>query len=552
MATSSPLDGSPSLRGVRDKYLALLLSNGQPAPTAPPPPPSPSPQPLWTPGQKLGYQDRSVQWTSPVTPAPTESDVRLAEIAAGLVAAGGHEQRQADAIRRLTDELEKSERRIRHFEQRKTTVGNAGGLENGQGKNRRVSYGEAKRSIHFTPRTPRRSSTGRERDREERWQSTRFEKSLGRRQSGEFVKELEELRQQRVHWVIDKERSEQEAARLSVMLADIRKNTQRLLSERDDHLKAIARLQDQVSKIQEAPSSAVEDGRGPVPCSPPRNKHPEEQKSPIPLFCRRYSSNDDFTGRQRVVGTHPPDFEDDDLQEFQGNNEVEAQLSAAGRARIIDVNKSPQRSMDRQDPSLRSAREEELQKELRLVLDENAKLSERIISLEGERLEATQNENSESSRRQETRVASAEIDVEPSDSVIQQLVSLLEEVHVLEGVSDAMHFEITPCEADLAQDDTTPFTGLQSATEEHTLDRVRESVHGQSVPHARILKDVAARIVRIRESLSVKYGKWLEAIANDVTDTHEQTLGAPIAAEEDTVDYIEGDMNTEVINKLME
>lgn len=159
MAAATPITPVSGLRGVRDKYLALLLSDVQTHATgAVPTMPLNTSTPVasgamgmnatttpstWTPGGKFPFtsftpnassaqqqqQHQQPLWTSPVTPVPhpqpsishslpaaTDADVRLAELTAGLVAANDNENRQAEAIRRLSGQLERTERQLRLYQ----------------------------------------------------------------------------------------------------------------------------------------------------------------------------------------------------------------------------------------------------------------------------------------------------------------------------------------------------------------------------------------------------------------------------------------------------
>lgn len=162
MAAATPVTPASGLRGVRDKYLALLLSDVQThAMNANPAVPLTASVPnangglgmnasntpsTWTPGGKFPFTSftpntASTQqppppppqqqplWTSPVTPmtnhqppvshslpTATDADVRLAELTAGLVAANDNENRQAEAIRRLSGQLERTERQLRLYQ----------------------------------------------------------------------------------------------------------------------------------------------------------------------------------------------------------------------------------------------------------------------------------------------------------------------------------------------------------------------------------------------------------------------------------------------------
>ncbi|KAI0558259.1 UDP-N-acetylglucosamine transporter ROCK1 [Gracilaria domingensis] len=607
MATATPLDGTPSLRSVRDKYLALLLTGNPASNTAP------SPQATnWTPGQHLP-QAPAVHWASPVTPAPTENDVRLAEIAAGLVAAGNAEKRHTDAIRRLAGELDRSERKVRHLERRRRASSHVP-RESGH----RVSFGEAKRKIRLSPRAPKYDVPVRRAASEDhRRPSQHFDE-----RDILIQKELDELyslRRERDDWLKSKERSDKEARRLSVMLADIKRNTQRLLEERHSHLKVISRLQDEVSeckrnavltdvdeKIASGRVSNIEN------VTPPRARG---KRDTSPASALRASGT--YADMDPLDIRREPEFEQLE-REWHGHRSIP---SSRGR-NFHDVDQvSP-------SPVLHNRREQELREELRLVIEENGKLTERVSSLEQECTELVKRvrfgptvysredkirpvfeercipENhpsrqspsmsdaqhdmcrpqvnpealprSESERAaaipplreeaqrdapvayhpQENVEQSSPVSAVPkrasSPSLEEGLVKLLEEVDVLEGVSQAIHFERSPSEAERIQDtlELPELNGDHMSGEVHDGPR---PVPVSSNSPRQVLLNTVNRLERIRSSLSLKYGKWLEAVANDETACDETQLSAgSVDAPPKNQEITTGSMNTEVINKLIE
>lgn len=603
MTTATPLDGTPSLRSVRDKYLALLLS-GNPSSTAPPPPP----QTPWTPGQHLPQAPPAVHWASPVTPAPTENDVRLAEIAASLVAAGNTEKRHTDAIRRLAGQLDRSERKIRQL-QRRDRVSSRTHRESAP----RVSFGEAKRNIRFTPHTPkydvpvrRAASEGHHRA------SQRYDEGIGL-QDREYD-ELQALRRERVNWLKARDRSEKEADRLSTMLADIKRNTQRLLEERHNHLKVIARLQDEVSDYKRNVNFTEEDPRfrsGRVSnienVTPPRGRE-RAHHPPVSVF-QSHSAYPELDPGDITRGPERDNME----HHWQAHH---APLSS--RARIFhDVEQvSP-------SPVMPSRREQELKEELRLVIEENGKLTERISSLEHECTELVkrvrfgsppfvrdQDENLGHAQRCLSRdmhpheatpdvrqqdilpKSNAQLESQPlaqsspvrevphkedlesahpnqefkqpslaapsmerpsPPSIADGLAKLLAEVDVLEGVSQAIHFERSPSEADRMQDTTEiPDFNTHEQTPSGRTERKSDPVASDSP--RQVLLETVHRLGRIRSSLSLKYGKWLEAVANDDTNACEETqlsVGS-VQTPQPNQEVTTASMNTEVINKLIE
>ncbi|PXF47482.1 hypothetical protein BWQ96_02813 [Gracilariopsis chorda] len=601
MTTATPLDGTPSLRSVRDKYLALLLS-GNPSSTAPPPPP----QTPWTPGQHLP-QAPAVHWASPVTPAPTENDVRLAEIAASLVAAGNTEKRHTDAIRRLAGQLDRSERKIRQL-QRRDRVSSRTHRESAP----RVSFGEAKRNIRFTPRTPKYDIPVRRAASEDPHRASQRYDEANSLNDREY-EELQALRRERLHWLKARDRSEKEADRLSTMLADIKRNTQRLLEERHNHLKVIARLQDEVSEYKrdvnftdEGPKFRSGRVNNIENVTPPRARE-RAQHPPVSVF----QSHSAYAELDPGDITRGPERDN-----IEHHWQAHPAASSSRRRYFHDVEQvSP-------SPIVHSRREQELKEELRLVIEENGKLTERISSLEHECTELVkrvrfgsppfardqdehlglakgrlsedvhhpgatlgvqheaphlgtnvqlesqplvestpvrevphrdiQESSHPNQERKQAPTAAPSIERPPSPSITDGLARLLAEVDVLEGVSQAIHFERSPSEADRMQDTTE----IPDLNEEQTPSgrAERKTVPIASDSPRQVLLETVHRLGRIRSSLSLKYGKWLEAVANDETNACEETqlsLGS-VQTPPPNQEVTTASMNTEVINKLIE
>lgn len=635
-----------------------------------------------------------MQWASPVTPAPTENDVRLAEIAASLVAAGGVEKRQTDAIRRLAGQLEKSERKIRELEERsaqeradeqeersreRDVLDEAERIrkrdkqrksdrprskervhEKGTSvKPRRMSYGDARRAIEFTPRTPRRSSGGREVGEEFRMSGRRKEKEAPHSKD---LAELETLRKEKAKWVKAKERSEMEASRLSTMFTGIKNNTTRLLEERDAHLKVIARLQDRLIEQEER---AVEKGHQQKGSS---HVHflDDGMEYSVPLYKQQRSSYD-MNRANNVVKRHErrtvsfDDGNDDTGSNFDEDHSLHEEVHAS---------------------TIRSSREVELQEELNLVLAENARLSEvissskarsntfespparptnpfersdcicpnnpfekehvrssfterrphslemydeadeciglqfvqgrfcperdtsfpsleragcRKSSISGEVgqvpfnsarigsggntvLESSQQvlrENSFSAEGVKSAVVPEStargggiltLDVQESyqgsmkrgeeekkevetnaqhDWCRSEISELLQEVDILEGVADAIRFEVNPSEAEDLQETLTQVE-LNSTVDGGDAGDENEEHCALETPQEALTQTVK-RLARIRADLALKYGRWLEAVGNDLRSTREFSV-PDVNTADDTV----SSLNTNVINKLIE
>ena len=138
----------------------------------------------------------------------------MAEVAANLVAASDAEKSNKDAIRALGDKLEKTERTKSELEAIVRTE------EKRKKEKRRVSCGEARRNIHFTPRAPRRSGAldiGSERRRSRKMEGESFLEYP-------FHLELDSFPMEKVQWL-------QEHDKFPSMMLDIKRNTTFLLDE---------------------------------------------------------------------------------------------------------------------------------------------------------------------------------------------------------------------------------------------------------------------------------------------------------------------------------
>lgn len=484
------------MRGVRDKYLDLLLTGGSGVtPTA-----AATPAPAaWTPGHRLSPHTTAhwaarpppprPAWSSPVSPGPTEGDVRLAEIAAGLVAAGGVEHRQSDTIRRLATQLERSERKLRSLESRKRRIRSSPLVETEMNPMpRTAAKNDARRHIRFTPGKERQDG------------GRRVCSSSPQKPNREVYEELERLRREREEWVNGKRRSEAEARRVSRMLADIKKNTARMLAEREDHLNVIARLQGEVRHLkQRTPMRVVSE-------FPPATRiSSRRDASPVPLFNRRESLENIPNMFEDVRESSPASVRDHSFGKAGDNGYASASSGGQDHKR---------QSAEDHEPAVRqpSERERELHEELRLVLEENAKLSQRIPELEAVCFDlsaqlhhaktATENENA---AKADQRISGT------SESIANELGHLVEELEILEGVSDAINFGMTPSEADQLEE---TMTNLHLTTDD-TDDGVAHGKGSKTSSPAEIVQSIVTRLVQIRARLSFRYGQWLKAVGDD-------------------------------------
>lgn len=489
---------TPSMRGVRDKYLDLLLTGG--SSVSPIAAITPAPATTWTPGQHFTPHAAPrwppqpppppPTWATPVTPGPTEGDVRLAEIAAGLVAAGGVEHRQTETIRRLATQLERSERKLRSLDGKKRRARTS--LHDQFDDNPRVktsARNDTRRQIRFTP------------GKESRDGGRRAPNPSPRKPSREVYEELERLRREREEWIIGKQRSESEARSLSRMLSDIKNNTSRLLSEREDHIKVINRLQEEVGGLRRRESR-----RQSREVAMPERAHSQRSASPVPLFSHRSSS----------ANCSPPNL-------YEGVRDVSpASVRDQIFERAVDAMRAPNPSAG-QDPERRSAqydsaalrqsseREQELREELQLVLEENAKLSGRIPELEVVCLDLSTRLHQAEARSQNESPANAAPSHGTSKSVAGELVQLIEELEVLEGVSEAINFGMSPSEVDQLQE---TMSNLELTVENVQTQTASGEESVASAP-GEIIKSVVTRLVQIRARLSFRYGKWLKAVGDD-------------------------------------
>lgn len=611
MAASSPYAATPSMRGVRDKYLDILLTGGKQPPTTPAP--SPNPPPLWTPGKHLPTAQNMNVWTSPVTPTvPSEHDVRLAEIAAGLVAAGGVEHRQTDTIRRLAEQLERSEKKVRDLEHdtRRRSSGRRRKThelleDEDRTQTRRRSRNDIQRHIRFTPAKQDEEIEDLQYRRESRTPTARTPKRSSVEKK--LIAELHNLKKEKDTWRKEKLRSKEEAEKLSRMLVDIRRNTQRLLTERDEHLKTISTLQEEVQRQRRTAEllSACTDERV---SSRRRNSPPREarhtltrahnnernyshgrisptgsispvREGPIPMQSiledRMKSGTHDRNPGENFISMHVP-----------GNSFQTPNAPAMGfdqRYVNTDLQEDFCQALDytgEQRPGEDISgileqpveREYALRQELKLVLEENERLTERVPVLEAEvqdlnrRLEETTirhtigvqvtNLNDHQAGGEITAPnasAGNQQYAEPAENaqravgsgneeISQELMGLVEELDVLESVCGAVNFGINPSEADELQDTMSTVNITQQEASP------RQNVATVGVTSVVLVRNMVNRLTRIRTGLSVRYGQWLQAVANDV-DSSSILISNPSITTLDAA--LEGTMDSEVIDGIL-
>lgn len=527
---------TPSLRRVRDKYLDLLLTGATTA--APTAAITPAPATTWTPGQHFTPHAPSrwppqpapppppPTWASPVTPpAPTEGDVRLAEIAAGLVAAGGVEHRQTETIRRLATQLERSERKLRSLETKKRRARTT--LHDDFDETplaRNSAKHDTRRHIRFTP------------GKESREGVRRTPASTPRKIGRDDFEELHRLRKEREEWLIAKRRTEEESRSLSRMLVDIKKNTSRLVSEREDHLKVISRLQEEVSDLKRRESrwQSLEAATAQAPI-------PRRSASPVPMFSRRSSSENCVPPNlyEAIHDNSPASVRDQVFEMVPNDAPIRSPPAAPDPVRRADEHG------DIASP-WPTEREHELREELLLVLEENAKLSGKIPELEAKcsdlaaRLHQAETEMS---------IANSQkiVPSTPSKDIADEFVLLIEELEVLEGVSEAINFGMSPSEVDELQETMSSL--------DLTVGNVQAQIESGEEPAAstpaEIIRGVVARLVQIRARLSFRYGKWLKAVGSeDITSlgiaSHHDVYG-----ENTRTKSMDDTMDTQAIDRII-
>lgn len=452
-----------------------------------------------------------------------------------------------------------------------------------------------------------------------------------------LARELSSLKKQQREWIEERQRAQEESKSLSKMLADIKRNTQRLVQERDDHLQVISRLQDRLSEYinqnqdnninnnhsneqhdyhyqggqfsSPERSSTVQNHRQQVQSHqypPPQQVHhgmsPIEPSSngssPTRANARGIDDIDNAAAQRMHHPSHEHDNVDETVTSSSSSSNSKSRHSSRSRHRQqgykrgdvhlkqqtqhhlnepegptavnysvrtendhhevdMDADKSMTGSFDG-DGETHLSREAELEKELRVVVEENARLSERIPTLEAEcarlsnRLHLSETRclqaEQQSEQQQQAHITNSSVaSVDHSQSHPSQLDSsahdqaqqkvttspthskaveamlldlqkLVEEVDILEGVADAIRFGTAKASDNIGDSltridlsgspDSTMHTQVQAQTvqEKHVA-----SVDG---PES-LVESVCKRVSNVRSSLSLRYGRWLEAVAEN-------------------------------------
>lgn len=539
----------------------------------------------------------------------SDADLRLAELTAGLVAAGDIHTRQADTIRRLTDEQQRSHRRDRSHREKRPTSSRSrrDRVSDPEPRRRRTrdevdhqprrrSHGDAydrdirddyhERDNRFVldedddrfssssaHRATRPSSTRQSRRDDldhvddgyarspspEPSRSTRTARRTTRHihfspastrtkrpstfsapveptrshpaHNPDFVEmarlreELSRLRSEREEWSVQRQQKESEAAAYSSLLADLNRNTQRLLQERSNHLNAISRLQDDLSR---RPDEKEEEER--------HHTSPIAQRSPL-----SHSHSPPRRDYGRPLSPIPPSAPPSAPASPPMASASKRSPSCTVTLPPLPRQRSPRAPVEESRTAVPLGSDassergaivvnetQELQTELRLVLEENARLSEQIPALEARYREMSDKWQDAQVRLQEQAqepppVSSANfahgIEAAQGRSPVLQMddvARLVEEIDILESVSDAIHFGTgrpSGASPNVTGAIDVTSTGLDTTTVGNVARR-RRSGREEQARNDNGVADAVERLGRIRASLSLKYGQWLEALAN--------------------------------------
>lgn len=506
MAGTTP-SGEGSMRGVRDQVLALLLSgtkSGTPAQAS-------ASTSTWTPGAKL--RSGGVL-TSPVTPAPSplpnDTDLRLAEITAGLVAATDRERRLADTIRKLAVELERSEVRIQQL---------------GNDRDKVREHSPEKRQ-----RAARRRSEPLQDGRGAGIERTARRATCTPRQWTDMHSELEQLRREKKEWTRREKIAQKESNRMMTMFGDIRKNTQRVLEERDAHLRVIATLQQQLSERQPATSANMLHTPGEYATGEAiaQSQMRAAPASPVPLvdLCSR-QQGDRHSFRQVPSASVPfPEFESD--HESAVTSPPDRTLSSAD-----DI--APRRSSQ-----TRRAIEDELRGELQLVVAENTALYDTVSKLQQncnvlQARIAQYDDQAKLANNGVKTLASEEAKSEEMRQAKERFNNLEDELRILEGVIEALEFSLDTDDAERLQQ-TLSTIGFEAGDvlKPHPTPRVNDEGDKREAEGGDIFDAInraTQRLADVRCSIANKYGRWLAdvahpnaTLADTLTITHNDSL----------------------------
>lgn len=582
-------DFATGSRVMRDQVLALLLS-GQKSVQASSSPPhaAPSPPPrfdAWTPGTRLGATPGPRATgagpglsLSPVTPdaprLPTDTDVRLAEITAGLVAASDKERRQTDTIRKLALQLERSEIQIRELGAQgpagqpadaSSSSSSSESVRSSRQRERQRDEAPWREPARRDERDAWREPKG-ERDYSRRERSTRRARMRAPRREEVLEQELHHLRREKREWTRRDRASRKEARDMMKLLADIRSNAQRVLDEREGHLRVIARLHHQLygaasprgpplgtpagarGDTAEHPSAPAAH-RAPAhahaaPRTPPvhalpspareDDTHEHDTFPPSPLTPHRPPPHPRSPGGHLSRTGSLPDFGERAVRAAGGRaNSVAGELTLPFER--LDAHEEEEVARDdtytaaHGPPSAPSdsghgshaegADVENLRTGLLNLFMENRTLSEKVSVLQKSVREyERQAEASEAAASssivdptatgQSSAVGMAGPQLAPAEA-IRKLFELDDELGVLESVVECMEFSIDTDEAERLQH-TLSTIGYDGSTPPFGGERRKEDGDDGGVrDFAGNLARLAQRVADIRSNIALKYGKWL-------------------------------------------
>jgi hypothetical protein len=511
MASAAAAAGTPSMREVRDQVLSVLLSGGGSAmhgqphtqPYAQPysqPYPLPHPQSPWTPGSRMS----AVTWSPRPRTQPAEADVRVAELTAGLVAAGDVERRQAETIRRLAAQLERTEKKVlpaaeRHarrscreeFEEAdardlprerraERTPVSSSRVRNGE----KLSAGKPAKVLSFAT-TPAKEKPARRPSKKSGGES---EIDLLRRKVAE-LEGIGKLAEENASLRADRAAADAEAGQLAAVLADIRKTAATLVADREQLVSTIRVLREHQAKQSIQPLRLPEDT--------PAHQYPLRYQDPTTPV--RISPDQRPPRQQMKQGAHDASPDSVQCADFGAPSDSGIINSAAIFGREPD-----QQQQEQQEHGSESPMEGELRAELRDVLDENSALSARISELEQAQLQLEQ--QSKHSQPQPPPQIDADL-----------LEDLQAEVEILASVTECIQFDmgsegVAHAQATLTMFDGTSASGLAHHHFQRNSNgpRSRDGIQSDEV----VLQSLVLQITTIRHSIALKYGEWLYAAAS--------------------------------------
>lgn len=514
MASISPLAATPSMRDLRDQYLSVLLSGGprsdmpvsrpMPGPTPITPAPNSFMQQSWTPGSRMS----AVTWASPLQPG--ETDLRVAELTAGLVTASDVEKRQAETIRRLAAKLEHAERSERSQQQAVSFVSGdkkasldvrtAVQTEDRKGaaysSHAKVDGGAYRRTevLPFedagepraqrsTPRATALNSVSTKSHEVSRRKRTGPRKASDRRSDDvedlrKRIKELENVAKlAKENEILRAERAaaETQASNMAVVLSEIRQTVSSLVADREQLVATIENLQQthqsQRGSVRErsghiAPAFDLGPA-GEIAEKDPQHERIDGQESPQSVRFFNFDSD--------RIAPQSPQLRDSDEDLCENDPGAGGYRTQDGHGEI----------------------ESQLRAELRSVLDENAALAAELMSLK--------------TRQMPMCIQS---DKEISHEMQDMLREIRSEVDVLTCIAQCIQLRQQAADGE-TQDTLTAFREFSDGSVSITSKSSHEDSEvrpGPANEFEKELKEIISDIVHARRVIAVKYGRWLSSI----------------------------------------